>query len=159
METTLETLISRGAVDGRLLTLLQQSLPDRLDDVPDGFRLTARDVVVDGRSLRLTTPITRGEGNAVADWGRLMLRVLAVSSVKPRRLRRIARAAAQPPGAGGGNIRTNKRYKSATKVSIIRRKCFESQFKSRQIRRQFLVQSAEFFRNSLKTRSGGRFPS
>ena len=44
METTLETLISRGAVDGRLLTLLQQSLPDRLDDVPDGFRLTARDV-------------------------------------------------------------------------------------------------------------------
>ena len=61
METTLETLISRGAVDGRLLTLLQQSLPDRLDDVPDGFRLTARDVVVDGRSLRLTTPITRGE--------------------------------------------------------------------------------------------------
>lgn len=91
METTLETLISRGAVDGRLLTLLQQSLPDRLDDVPDGFRLTARDVVVDGRSLRLTTPITRGEGNAVADWGQLMLRVLAVSSVKPRRLRRIAR--------------------------------------------------------------------
>lgn len=83
METTLETLISRGAVDGRLLTLLQQSLPDRLDDVPDGFRLTARDVVVDGRSLRLTTPITRGEGNAVADWGQLMLRVLAVSSVKP----------------------------------------------------------------------------
>ena len=94
METTLETLISRGAVDGRLLTLLQQSLPDRLDDVPDGFRLTARDVVVDGGSLRLTTPITRGEGNAVADWGRLMLRVLAVSSVKPRRLRRIARACA-----------------------------------------------------------------
>ena len=94
METTLETLISRGAVDGRLLTLLQQSLPDRLDDVPDGFRLTARDVVVDGRSLRLTTPITRGEGNAVADWGRLMLRVLAVSPVKPRRLRRIARACA-----------------------------------------------------------------
>lgn len=94
METTLETLISRGAVDGRLLTLLQQSLPDRLDDVPDGFRLTARDVVVDGRSLRLTTPITRGEGNAVADWGQLMLRVLAVSSVKPRRLRRIARACA-----------------------------------------------------------------
>ena len=83
METTLETLISRGAVDGRLLTLLQQSLPDRLDDVPDGFRLTARDVVVDGRSLRFTTPITRGEGN-----------VLAVSSVKPRRLRRIARACA-----------------------------------------------------------------
>ena len=94
METTLETLISRGAVDGRLLTLLQQSLPDRLDDVPDGFRLTARDVVVDGRSLRLTMPITRGEGNAVADWGQLMLRVLAVSSVKPRRLRRIARACA-----------------------------------------------------------------
>ena len=94
METTLETLIGRGAVDGRLLTLLQQSLPDRLDDVPDGFRLTARDVVVDGRSLRLTTPITRGEGNAVADWGQLMLRVLAVSSVKPRRLRRIARACA-----------------------------------------------------------------
>ena len=89
METTLETLISRGAVDGRLL-----SLPDRLDDIPDGFRLTARDVVVDGRSLRLTTPITRGEGNAVADWGQLMLRVLAVSSVKPRRLRRIARACA-----------------------------------------------------------------
>ena len=88
METTLETLISRGAVDGRLLTLLQQSLPDRLDDVPDGFRLTARDVVVDGRSLRLTTPTARGDGNAVADWGRLMLRVLAVSSVKPRRLRR-----------------------------------------------------------------------
>ena len=52
METTLETLISRGAVDGRLLTLLQQSLPDRLDDVPDGFRLTARDVVVDGGRLR-----------------------------------------------------------------------------------------------------------
>lgn len=94
METTLETLISRDAVDGRLLTLLQQSLPDCLDDVPDGFRLTARDVVVDGRSLRLTTPMTRGEGNAVADWGRLMLRVLAVSSVKPRRLRRIARACA-----------------------------------------------------------------
>ncbi len=94
METTLETLISRGAVDGRLLTLLQQSLPDRLDDVPDGFRLTARDVVVDGRSLRLTTPTARGEGNAVADWGRLMLRVLAVSSVKPRRLRRIAHACA-----------------------------------------------------------------
>ena len=86
METTLETLISRGAVDGRLLTLLQQSLPELLDDVPD--------VVVDGRSLRLTTPITRGEGNAVADWGQLMLRVLAVSSVKPRRLRRIARACA-----------------------------------------------------------------
>ena len=94
METTLETLISRGAVDGRLLTLLQQSLPDCLDDVPDGFRLTARDVVVDGRGLRLTTPTARGEGNAVADWGRLMLRVLAVSSVKPRRLRRIARACA-----------------------------------------------------------------
>lgn len=67
--------------------------------------------------------------------------------------------AAQPPGAGGGNIRTNKRYKSATKVSIIRRKCFESQFKSRQIRQQFLVQSADFFRNSLKNRSGGRSPS
>ena len=96
METTLETLISRGAVDGRLLTLLQQSLPDRLDDVPDGFRLTARDVVVDGRSLRLTTPITRGEGNAVADWGRLMLRVLAVSSVKSHRRKSPAACGALP---------------------------------------------------------------
>lgn len=105
METTLETLISRGAVDGRLLTLLQQSLPDRLDDVPDGFRLTARDVVVDGRSLRLTMPITRGEGNAVADWGRLMLRVLAVSSVKPRRLRRIARACADGTIADTASLR------------------------------------------------------
>lgn len=105
METTLETLISRGAVDGRLLTLLQQSLPDRLDDVPDGFRLTARDVVVDGRSLRLTTPITRGEGNAVTDWGQLMLRVLAVSSVKPRRLRRIARACADGTIADTASLR------------------------------------------------------
>lgn len=105
METTLETLISRGAVDGRLLTLLQQSLPDRLDDVPDGFRLTARDVVVDGRSLRLTTPITQGEGNAVADWGQLMLRVLAVSSVKPRRLRRIARACADGTIADTASLR------------------------------------------------------
>lgn len=105
METTLETLISRGAVDGRLLTLLQQSLPDRLDDVPDGFRLTARDVVVDGRSLHLTTPITRGEGNAVADWGRLMLRVLAVSSVKPRRLRRIALACADGTIADTASLR------------------------------------------------------
>lgn len=105
METTLETLISRGAVDGRLLTLLQQSLPDRLDDVPDGFRLTARDVVVDGRSLRLTTPITRGEGNAVAYWGQLMLRVLAVSSVKPRRLRRIARACADGTIADTASLR------------------------------------------------------
>lgn len=105
METTLETLISRGDVDGRLLTLLQQSLPDRLDDVPDGFRLTARDVVVDGRSLRLTTPIARGEGNAVADWGRLMLRVLAVSSVKPRRLRRIARACADGTIADSATLR------------------------------------------------------
>lgn len=105
METTLETLISRGAVDGRLLTLLQQSLPDRLDDVPDGFRLTARDVVVDGRSLRLTMPITRGEGNAVADWGQLMLRVLAVSSVKPRRLRRIARACADGTIADTASLR------------------------------------------------------
>lgn len=105
METTLETLISRGAVDGRLLTLLQQSLPDRLDDVPDGFRLTARDVVVDGRSLRLTTPIARGEGNAVADWGQLMLRVLAVSSVKPRRLRRIARACADGTIADTASLR------------------------------------------------------
>lgn len=105
METTLETLISRGAVDGRLLTLLQQSLPDRLNDVPDGFRLTARDVVVDGRSLRLTMPITRGEGNAVADWGRLMLRVLAVSSVKPRRLRRIARACADGTIADTASLR------------------------------------------------------
>lgn len=105
METTLETLISRGAVDGRLLTLLQQSLPDRLDDVPDGFRLTARDVVVDGRSLRLTTPIARGEGNAVADWGQLMLRVLAVSSVKPRRLRRIARACADGTIADSATLR------------------------------------------------------
>lgn len=105
METTLETLISRGAVDGRLLTLLQQSLPDRLDDVPDGFRLTARDVVVDGRSLRLTTPIIRGEGNAVADWGQLMLRVLAVSSVKPRRLRRIARACADGTIADTASLR------------------------------------------------------
>lgn len=105
METTLETLISRGAVDGRLLTLLQQSLPDRLDDVSDGFRLTARDVVVDGRSLRLTTPIARGEGNAVADWGQLMLRVLAVSSVKPRRLRRIARACADGTIADTASLR------------------------------------------------------
>lgn len=105
METTLETLISRGAVDGRLLTLLQQSLPDRLDDVPDGFRLTARDVVVDGRSLRLTTPIARGEGNAVADWGQFMLRVLAVSSVKPRRLRRIARACADGTIADTASLR------------------------------------------------------
>lgn len=105
METTLETLISRGAVDSRLLTLLQQSLPDRLDDVPDGFRLTARDVVVDGRSLRLTTPIARGEGNAVADWGQLMLRVLAVSSVKPRRLRRIARACADGTIADTASLR------------------------------------------------------
>lgn len=105
METTLETLISRGAVDGRLLTLLQQSLPDRLDDVPDGFRLTARDVVVDGRSLRLTTPIARGEGNAVADWGQLMLRVLAVSSVKPRRLRRIALACADGTIADTASLR------------------------------------------------------
>ena len=105
METTLETLISRGAVDGRLLTLLQQSLPDRLDDVPDGFRLTVRDVVVDGRSLRLTTPIARGEGNAVADWGQLMLRVLAVSSVKPRRLRRIARACADGTIADTASLR------------------------------------------------------
>lgn len=105
METTLETLISRGAVDGRVLTLLQQSLPDRLDDVPDGFRLTARDVVVDGRSLRLTTPIARGEGNAVADWGQLMLRVLAVSSVKPRRLRRIARACADGTIADTASLR------------------------------------------------------
>ena len=105
METTLETLISRGDVDGRLLTLLQQSLPDRLDDVPDGFRLTARDVVVDGRSLRLTTPIARGEGNAVADWGQLMLRVLAVSSVKPRRLRRIARACADGTIADTASLR------------------------------------------------------
>lgn len=105
METTLETLISRGDVDGRLLTLLQQSLPDRLDDVPDGFRLTARDVVVDGRSLRLTTPIIRGEGNAVADWGQLMLRVLAVSSVKPRRLRRIARACADGTIADTASLR------------------------------------------------------
>lgn len=105
METTLETLISRGDVDGRLLTLLQQSLPDRLDEVPDGFRLTARDVVVDGRSLRLTTPIARGEGNAVADWGQLMLRVLAVSSVKPRRLRRIARACADGTIADTASLR------------------------------------------------------
>lgn len=105
METTLETLISRGDVDGRLLTLLQQSLPDRLDDVPDGFRLTARDVVVDGRSLRLTTPIARGEGNAVADWGQLMLRVLAVSSVKPRRLRRIALACADGTIADTASLR------------------------------------------------------
>lgn len=105
METTLETLISRGAVDGRLLTLLQQSLPELLDDVPDGFRLTARDVVVDGRSLRLTTPIARGEGNAVADWGQLMLRVLAVSSVKPRRLRRIARACADGTIADTASLR------------------------------------------------------
>lgn len=105
METTLETLISRGAVDGRLLTLLQQSLPELLDDVPDGFRLTARDVVVDGRSLRLITPITRGEGNAVADWGQLMLRVLAVSSVKPRRLRRIARACADGTIADTASLR------------------------------------------------------
>lgn len=105
METTLETLISRGAVDGRLLTLLQQSLPELLDDVPDGFRLTARDVVVDGRSLRLTMPITRGEGNAVADWGQLMLRVLAVSSVKPRRLRRIARACADGTIADTASLR------------------------------------------------------
>ncbi len=105
METTLETLISRGDVDGRLLTLLQQSLPELLDEVPDGFRLTARDVVVDGRSLRLTTPIARGEGNAVADWGRLMLRVLAVSSVKPRRLRRIARACADGTIADTASLR------------------------------------------------------
>lgn len=105
METTLETLISRGAVDGRLLTLLQQSLPELLDEVPDGFRLTARDVVVDGRSLRLTTPIARGEGNAVADWGQLMLRVLAVSSVKPRRLRRIARACADGTIADTASLR------------------------------------------------------
>ena len=94
METTLETLISRGAVDGRLLTLLQQSLPDRLDDVPDGFRLTARDVVVDGRSLRLTTPITRGEGNDGADGGQRMLRGRSVAAVTLRRLRRFARACA-----------------------------------------------------------------
>lgn len=105
METTLETLISRGAVDGRLLTSLQQSLPELLDEVPDGFRLTARDVVVDGRSLRLTTPIARGEGNAVADWGQLMLRVLAVSSVKPRRLRRIARACADGTIADTASLR------------------------------------------------------
>lgn len=105
METTLETLISRGDVDGRLLTLLQQSLPELLDEVPDGFRLTARDVVVDGRSLRLTTPIARGEGNAVADWGQLMLRVLAVSSVKPRRLRRIARACADGTIADTASLR------------------------------------------------------
>lgn len=105
METTLETLISRGDVDGRLLTLLQQSLPELLDEVPDGFRLTARDVVVDGRSLRLTTPIARGEGNAVADWGQLMLRVLAVSSVKPRRLRRIACACADGTIADTASLR------------------------------------------------------
>ena len=105
METTLETLISRGTVDGSQLTLLQQSLPELLDEVPDGFRLTARDVVTDGCSLRLTTPTTRGDGNVVADWGQLMLRVLSVSSVKPSRLRRIALACADGTIADTASLR------------------------------------------------------
>lgn len=91
VETSLDTLIRRRAVDRHTVDLLQRSLPLLLDDLPDGCRLTAADVLVGGGSLRIVPVVGESGGNVVAQWGMLMLQALDASAVESRRLRRIAR--------------------------------------------------------------------
>lgn len=75
-----------GVVD-----LLRFELPLLLDDVPEGRRLCAAAVLVDAdkRTIRLGE-LPEGQGNAVVDYGLILMFALGKAKVKPKALVRIA---------------------------------------------------------------------
>ncbi len=91
MEVSLKDICERGGVTMRVVDLLRFELPLLLDDVPEGRRLSLEAVLVDAerRTLRLSE-LPRGEGNVVADYGRVLTLALQAAEVKPKALRRIA---------------------------------------------------------------------
>lgn len=91
MEVSLTVICERGKVSMRVVDLLRFELPLLLDDVPEGRRLSADVVMVDAErhTVRLGE-LPCGEGDVVADYGRLLMLALQAAEVKPKALRRIA---------------------------------------------------------------------